>query len=426
MSNRRAEILVIALAGLLAQGAQAQQSWALDAAKIYLAPDVPAISGRVVIAGTKIASAAPSSGKPAVAASRAPQCNGGVIVAGYQNSHVHFTGDEFRDAGQQRAELLDAALTGMLTRYGYTTVFDIASDRDSTLALRDRIEKGEVRGPRILTAGWALFPPQGLPSYISHLRKELLDKLPQPDSADEALRIVRANFAAGSNGTKLFLATPQGDNTLKRMPADIVRAAVDETHRQGQLAFAHPTDIQGVREALDAHVDILAHPPLGAPVPWPEPLMQQVRDAGMALIPTLKLLEFELAKEQVPVPTAERLVDENAAEFGKFAAMGGQVLFGTDVGYMTDYDPTREYELMADAGLAPMQILASLTTTPAARWQEQNRRGRIAAGLDADIVVLDADPADSPRNFAAVRCVVRAGEVIYARPAAPWPMIWNR
>jgi imidazolonepropionase-like amidohydrolase len=86
---------------------------------------------------------------------------------------------------------------------------------------------------------------------------------------------------------------------------------------------------------------------------------------------------------------------------------------------MTDYDPAREYELMASAGLTPMQILASLTTTPAARWKEQNRRGSIAAGLDADIVVLDADPADSPRNFAAVRCVVRAGEVIYTRPAAP-------
>jgi imidazolonepropionase-like amidohydrolase len=61
-----------------------------------------------------------------------------------------------------------------------------------------------------------------------------------------------------------------------------------------------------------------------------------------------------------------------------------------------------------------MQILASLTTTPAARWNEQHRRGRIAAGMDADIVVLDADPADSPRNFAPVRCAIRGGEVIYA------------
>jgi imidazolonepropionase-like amidohydrolase len=415
MSTRRMEILVAVLAGLLVPVAQAQQSWALDAVKIYPRPDVPAISGQVVISGTKIESVASAPNKRATAAAKAPRCNGGVLVAGFQNSHVHFTGDEFRDARNQRAEALDAALTRMLTRYGYTTVFDITSDGDNTLALRDRIEKGEVHGPRILTVGWALFPPHGLPIYISHMRKELLDKLPQPSSVDEALKIVRGNLAAGADGTKLFLVTPQGDKPPKRMPPDIARAAVAETHSRGKLAYAHPTDIQGVQEALDAHVDILAHPPLGAPVPWPDSLMKQVRDAGMSMTPTLKLMEYELAKEKVPAPVAERLVNESLTEFGKFAAMGGQVLFGTDVGYMTDYDPAREYELMARAGLTPMQILASLTTTPAARWLEEKRRGSIAAGMDADVVVLDADPAESARNFAAVRCVIRGGEVIYTR-----------
>lgn len=415
MANRRVEILAIAGAAFLAPAAQAQQTWAVDAEKIYAAPDTPAIRGQIVIAGSKIRSVGPAADQRAQAASRAPRCNGGVVVAGFQNSHVHFTGDELRDARGQRAETLEAALTRMLTRYGYTTVFDIASDRDNTLALRERIQKRDVRGPRILTAGWALFPAHGLPSYISHMRKELLDRLPQPSSADEALRIVRDNLDVGSDGTKLFLVTPQGDNTVKRMPPEIARAAVDETHRRGKLVFAHPTDMEGVQEALATHVDILAHPPLGAPAPWPEPLMKEVRDAGMSMIPTLKLLEFEFAKERLPADTVARLMSETVTEFGKFAALGGQVLFGTDVGYMTDYDPVREYELMAQAGLSPMQILASLTTTPAARWHEQDRRGRVANGMDADLVVLDADPAESPRNFAAVRCVIRGGEPIYVR-----------
>lgn len=415
MSNNCLKILIVALAGLLAPVVQAQQTWALDAVKIYQAPDMAPISGKVVIAGTKIQSVVPASETHAMAAARAPQCQGGVIVAGFQNSHVHFTSDEFLDARDQPAEALDVALKQMLTRYGYTTVFDTTSDRDNTLALRDRIQKGDVRGPRILTVGLPLFPPHGLPVYIAHFRKEMLDKLPQPNSVDEALQVLREDFAAGTDGAKLFIATPQGNNTVKRMPADIASAAVNEAHRRAKLVFAHPTDIQGIREALDAHVDILAHPPLGAPALWPEPLMKQVRDAGMSMIPTLQLFQYELQKQQVPAAIAERLLNESVAEFGKFAEMGGQVLFGTDVGYMTDYDPAREYELMAKAGLTPMQILASLTTTPAARWKEQNQRGRIVAGMDADIVVLDADPADSPRNFAAVRCVVRGGEVIYAR-----------
>jgi imidazolonepropionase-like amidohydrolase len=252
-----------------------------------------------------------------------------------------------------------------------------------------------------------------LPIYISHLPQQLLDKMPQPASVAEAVKALRENFGAGTDATKLFIATPQGNNSVKRISVDIADAAVKETHQRAKLVFAHPTDIPGVQAALDAHADILAHPPLGAPAPWPELLMKQLRDAAVAMVPTLKLLKFELEEDDVPSAIVDRILGESVEEFGKFSAMGGQVLFGTDVGYMTDYDPTAEYELMARAGMTPMQILASLTTTPAARWQEQNRRGRLAAGMDADIVVLNADPLDAPANFAKVRCVIRAGEVIY-------------
>ena len=58
---------------------------------------------------------------------------------------------------------------------------------------------------------------------------------------------------------------------------------------------------------------------------------------------------------------------------------------------------------MAKAGMSPTQILASLTTAPAARWKASSRRGRVAAGQDADLAVLDADPAADAVNFAKVR-----------------------
>ena len=65
-----------------------------------------------------------------------------------------------------------------------------------------------------------------------------------------------------------------------------------------------------------------------------------------------------------------------------------------------------------------MQILASLTTAPAARWKEGDRRGRVAPGLDADLVVLAADPAADVKNFARVRCAFRGGKLIYASDQA--------
>ena len=98
-----------------------------------------------------------------------------------------------------------------------------------------------------------------------------------------------------------------------------------------------------------------------------------------------------------------------------FARRGGEILFGTDVGYLPDFDHAVEYERMASAGLSWREILTSLTTAPAARFGEAERRGRVAVGLEADLTVLGSDPAASSRAFADVRHVIRAGRVIYRR-----------
>jgi imidazolonepropionase-like amidohydrolase len=76
------------------------------------------------------------------------------------------------------------------------------------------------------------------------------------------------------------------------------------------------------------------------------------------------------------------------AQAGGHATAGGRVVFGTDVGFVPDDDPTREYELLADAWLSFAQILASLTAAPADLFGESRTRGRVAAGQAADLVVL--------------------------------------
>jgi imidazolonepropionase-like amidohydrolase len=389
---------------------------ALRGVKVYPAPDAAPVDDGVVLVRADRIVAVVSALDPRAehVPALAPGCDAGVIVAGFQNSHVHFIGSAFENAATAPAAPLSSALTRLLTRHGFTTAFDIASDRDNTLALRARVDRGELDGPRILTAGLPLFPPHGLPIYMGHLSPRLLAKMPQPDTVPAALETVRRNLDAGADATKLFLVTPQGSRGVQRMPDEIAAAAVNETHRRGKLAFAHPTDLDGVRAALHAKVDILAHPPLGVPGPWPPAVMDRLRAEGVHVIPTLKLLSYELAKEQVPAHVAQRIVRDNVDEFGRFAAAGGKVLFGTDVDYMTDSDPSQEYELLGRAGLSPMQILASLTTTPAERWSEAKRRGRLAPGMDADIVVLKDDPARSVRHFANVKCTLRGGKVIFA------------
>ena len=68
---------------------------------------------------------------------------------------------------------------------------------------------------------------------------------------------------------------------------------------------------------------------------------------------------------------------------------------------------------MLRAGMDYRQILASLTTNPAARFKDAHR-GRIAAGMDADLVVLDGDPATDITAFAKASRVIRAGTEIYS------------
>jgi imidazolonepropionase-like amidohydrolase len=90
-------------------------------------------------------------------------------------------------------------------------------------------------------------------------------------------------------------------------------------------------------------------------------------------------------------------------EVGDYQRLGGSIWFGTDVGFLEDYDPALEFALLQRAGLSFDQILAALTTAPAARLPGGNDRGRVKPGMIADLVVLDGDPAEDPKAWTRVR-----------------------
>lgn len=385
--------------------------------RVYVSPDTPPIDeGVVIVQGDKIAAVAPAANVRLRGDMLTSGCSGGVITAGFQNSHMHFTELAWQDAAGQPADKLARQLERMLTRFGFTSVVDIGSDVENTAALSRRVDTGEVRGPRIITTGVSLYPVDGIPFYIQDLPPATLARLPQPATSAEAVEVVRNNFAHGAVATKIFIATPQRGGAVKRMSADIARAVVAETHARGGLVVAHPTDVEGVRAAIGAGVDLLAHTTIDPPkATWDQALIRDLVARKVGVTPTLKLWGYELAKTTLPENIRQRAIGDAVEEIRAFAAAGGQVLFGTDVGYMADYDPTEEYVLLARAGLTPMQVLASLTTAPAARWKESERRGRVAPGLDADLVVLNGDPAVDVRNFANVRCAFRAGQEIFAQ-----------
>jgi imidazolonepropionase-like amidohydrolase len=206
---------------------------------------------------------------------------------------------------------------------------------------------------------------------------------------------------------KLFVGSWVEPGRVLPMPQDVATAAAAEAHRQGKLVFVHPSNGAGLEVALRANVDVLAHALDDTRDTTPEQ-WARMRQQKIALVPTLKLFDGRWAWDVLD-------------EVRNHARAGGQVLFGTDVGYLRDFDPSAEYEMMAAAGLGWREILAALTTSPAQRFGEDDRRGRVALGQAADLVVLGADPVRGVRAFAQVRWTIRAGRVIYQAPDAASP-----
>jgi imidazolonepropionase-like amidohydrolase len=383
---------------------------ALVGGRVLPSPQAAAIpDGVVLIEGTTITAVGPRAAVRAPEGATVVDCTGGTVTSGFWNSHVHFTGSQFRGAETAGAEALAGALRAMLTSYGVVHVVDTGSLLANTLALRRRIDRGEMPGPSILSAGGGFVPAGGSPYYILPAR---LLELARPEDVAR----VQAELAGGADIVKLFTGSFATPRSIVVMPLEIVRAAVEAGHRRGKLVFAHPSNSPGARVAIEGGVDVLAHtfPTSLDGSPWDRALPAMMRERGMALIPTLKLWPYELRKAGLPNDLVERVLGTAMAQTSAIADLGGELLFGTDVGYMTDYDPTDEFIFLRRAGLGAMQILAMLTTAPAARFASGGT-GRIGPGMTADVVVLDGDPTQDVRAFAKVRMTMRDGRVIYRR-----------
>lgn len=391
--------------------------FAIVGARIQRDPASDAIvNGTIVVHEGRISAVGPSHHIKVPKGVATIDGKGSTVVAGFWNSHVHLMALPLREPARLAPEL-EGALRDTFTRWGFTSVFDLASLPGTALALRRRIDAGELAGPMILTVDGPLFPKNGTPIYVRGLLASIGAPDLEVDSADAARTRVRRQLAAGADGVKLFAGAIVGGSTgvLPMEPA-IAAAAAIEAHGWGKPVFAHPSNMAGLEVAIAAGTDVLAHT-TPADAPWSSAFVARLVREDIALTPTLMLIDVELGKEQAAQAVLERFHRNAAQQLGAFAKAGGQVLFGTDVGYIDVADPSREFALMAAAGLDWRAILASLTTNPARRFGFADRKGRIAVGMDADLVVLGADPSTDVTAFSAVRYTVRGGEVLFTTDA---------
>jgi imidazolonepropionase-like amidohydrolase len=400
-------ITLAAIAILAAAGCRAADV-AIEHARVYPAPRAaPLVDATVLVHDGRIAKVGRHVALPP--GTTILPCDRCVVVAGFWNVHVHFMEPKWADPAHLAASTLEHQVQDMVTHSGFTSVVDTGSDLEATAALRQRIERGDVEGPRIRTAGLPLFPAHALPYYLADLPPDFKGKLGQPETPDEARQFVARNLAAGADITKLFTGSIVGPDKVQPMREDIAAAAAAESHAHGALVFSHATNLEGVRVAVASGVDVLAHVPEVVQGIDPEMLRDMAR-RHMVIIPTLKLFS-----QDHDIADIRRLVlDAHRA--------GVRLVFGTDTGFLTDYDVSEEFRQLALAGLTPDEVLSMLTTTPASLFKVDRTEGRVAPGMAGDLTILGSDPrAAGAAAFSDVRYTMRGGRVLFdsARPVPP-------
>jgi imidazolonepropionase-like amidohydrolase len=373
----------------------------LQGGKVYSSPTAnPVENATVLIRNGRIVAVAKPGELKIPKAAQVIDCTGKVIVAGFWNSHVHFeTGWE--DVPHTSTEKIEAHLQKLLTRWGFTTVWDLGSDPNNTLALRHRIEAGEIAGPQILRAG-DIFPKGGHPVYLPAAMQ-----LPEAAGPQQAQEMARQYLKMGLDGIKLFTGAFMGNKPVVNMDIATVKAAVEIAHAQGKPVFAHPQNYAGVDNALSGGVDVLAHT-IPAEGQYTAEELSRMKQQHTALIPTLTLWTTVVPD----AATTEKLVAAGVDELRSYFIAGGPILFGTDVDFQPKYDTTEELAFMGRA-MPWRDVLASLTTQPSTFFK-QPARGRVEKGMAADMVVLDADPASDVRNLAKLMYTIRGGKIIYS------------
>jgi imidazolonepropionase-like amidohydrolase len=352
--------------------------------------------GSIVVKAGKITSVA--AGKPASTSGKTLDAKGMTAMPGFIDAHRHF------NTGPMEKEQMQAQLEA-----GYTTLLSGGGPGDGNIQLRDRIESGQINGPRIL--------PSGQLRLNQHT----------PDSARAEIRKMAA---MGIKFTGEIALTPVPGPTAQEM--DIIRAIVDEGKKAGVMIQVHAVSTPAMMAAVDAGVPLLVHLPNKD---WTsQEDAKRLAAAGTKVLATIGF----------GAPVIGVFADDNKPRFrdGKDwpQSITGGVRLGEEAGYMpvnartvwdagailgyctdTVYDPKAglEHELKSFNIMFSMRDMVKIMGPNTASYiQMGDQLGTLEAGKLADIVLLDGDPLEGYWNWLKVKAVVKGGTVVVDKRAA--------
>jgi imidazolonepropionase-like amidohydrolase len=422
--------------GLVAQAAD--QVIALKAARMFDGKSNTLVqNGVVIVQGDRIADA--GSNLPTPGGAQVIDLGDATLSPGFMDAHTHLTVDFSGNYNERRLKELDlnvseqaiqaTAYARATVEAGFTTVRDlgsrfVASREFVDVALRNSINKGVIVGPRMLvatkgigTTGGHFDPTSGFRDFLFGREADYTDGTANgPDEIRKAVRFEVKNGAdvikAAVSGGVLSLADEV--DTPQLTPAEIA-ALVDESHRLRKKVAVHCHGDQAAREAIEAGVDSIEH----GSFMKPETLTMMKRK-GTFLTPTLMATEWIMGKIDNYPPALQAKAKAAAAArsemFRNAVKMGVKISFGTDAAVYPHGQNAKEFKLMVDLGVTPIDALKSATASDAELLGIAQKVGTLEKGKLADVIAMSGDPTSDITATERVSFVMKEGKIIGQGP----------
>ena len=341
------------------------------------------------------------------------------LMPGLMDMHVHL-GLALPGPGRLAAQLeTDMELTIRAYRnaldaldVGVTFLRTVGDPRHVDLALKKAINAGQLRGPRIASAGRAVIITGGH-GFTS-------EGCVEADGADGFRTATRAQLRVGADHIKLCITGGiAGEHEqIRDSQATFaeMQAACEAAHNAGKRVTAHAGSPTAIREGIKAGLDCIEHGYF-----LDDETIELMVKHGTYLVPTLSVSRCpdymrERGCPQWMIDKSLRAGEDHMRAYQSALAAGVRIAMGTDMLPAEAYDGTlavyREIEWMVEGGMRPEQALVASTATAAELCGVADRLGSIAPGKQADLVAVPASPFDDVRNLRQLDIVMKGGDLI--------------